>query len=133
MESAPRIPAAVAAARVRWTARALQVLVVVFLLSDAVSHVVMPAPVTEAFQRLGLAVALGPGLGILMVVFLVVYALPRTAVFGALLLTGYLGGATAINLRAGSPPFETIFPILIGVLVWTPLALTDARAKELLR
>jgi hypothetical protein len=133
MESAPRIPVAVGAARVRWTARALQALVVVFLLLDAVSHVVMPAPVTEAFQRLGLATALGPGLGILMLVLLVVYALPRTAVIGAVLLTGYLGGATAVNLRAGSPPFETIFPILIGVLVWVPLALTDARAKELFR
>jgi hypothetical protein len=128
MESAPRISAAAGTARVRWTARVLQVLVVVFLLADAVSHIVKPTPVVEAFQRLGVAPALAPGVGVLMVVLLVVYALPRTAVIGAILLTGYLGGATAIQLRAGSSTFETIFPVLIGILVWAPLYLTDGRA-----
>jgi integral membrane sensor domain MASE1 len=114
-----------------WTARTLRVLVVLFLLADAASHVLKPAPVVDAFQRLGFPLTLSPELGILMLVLLVLYAVPRTSVAGAILLTGYLGGAVATQLRAGSPPFETMFPVLVGILVWVPLGLTDQRARAI--
>jgi hypothetical protein len=133
MESTLPNAAVVTAAPVRWTARILRALVVLFLLADAVSHILMPGPVVEAFQRLAFPLAFAPGIGILMLLLLVAYVVPRTAVIGAVLLTGYLGGAIATNLRAGSPPFEVIFPVLIGIIVWAPLLLTDRRAKDVFR
>ena len=112
-----------------WTARVLRVLVVLFLLFDAYAHITRPAPVVEAFARLGLALSLGPVIGVLKIVLLILYLVPRTSVFGAVLLTGYLGGAIAINMRAGSSLFEILFPIIPGVIVWAPLYLTDARLR----
>ncbi len=92
----------------------------------------MPAPVVQAFTRLGLPLRDGPVLGILMLVLLIVYLVPRTSLLGAVLLTGYLGGAIATNLRAGSGPFETLFfPIVVGLFVWAPLYLTDTRLRGL--
>ena len=129
MESAIR-PTAVPQS-ILWTARVLRALVVLFLLFDAAGHLLMPPPVVEAFTRLGLPLGFGPALGVLKLVLLAVYLTPRASALGAVLITGYLGGAIAINLRAGSPPFETLFPIIVAVIVWAPLYLTDARVKNL--
>jgi DoxX-like family len=114
-----------------WTGRVLSTLVILFLLFDAGGKLMMPPSVVEAFQRLGFPTSLGPGLGIVMVVTIAVYAIPRTAVFGAVLLTGFLGGAVAIQLRAGSPLFETIFPVMFGVLVWAGILLRECRLREI--
>lgn len=114
---------------ISWSGRTLSALVVAFMIFDALAHLLKPAPVAEAFTRLELPLRLSVGLGIVELMCTVLYAIPRTAVLGALLLTGYLGGAVAIQLRAGSSWFETTFPIIVAVLVWGGLALRDARVR----
>jgi hypothetical protein len=92
----------------------------------------MPTQVVEAFVRLGCPISLSRTIGVVLLASTVLYAIPRTAVLGALLLTGFLGGAVAIQMRAGSPLFETIFPILFGVLAWAGIYLREARLRALL-
>lgn len=88
--------------------------------------------VAEASERLGLPVALSPVLGTILAVCLALYLVPRTAVLGAVLLTGYLGGAISIHLRVGDPLLShTLFPIWVGVFVWLGLFLRDARVRAL--
>lgn len=94
----------------RWTGRVFSTLVVLFMLFDGFSHLTMPAPVSEAFVRLGYPTSLGLGIGIIGVVSTVLYAIPRTSFLGAILLTGFLGGATAANLRVADPLFEPSSP-----------------------
>lgn len=115
-----------------WTGRVLTILVVLFLLFDVVGKLIMPAPVVQAFVRLGFPTSLGVGIGILLFLCTLLYAIPRTAVLGAVLLTGFLGGAVAIQLRAGSPLFETDFPVLFGLLAWAGIYLRDTRLRKLL-
>lgn len=109
-----------------WTGRVLSALAVLFLLFDAFGKFTMPAPVTQACVRLGFPVNLSPTLGILLTLSAILYALPPTAVLGAVLFTGYLGGAVAVQLRAGSPLFETVFPVIFGFLVWAGILLRDS-------
>ena len=112
-----------------WTGRVLSTLAVLFMVFDGVIHVLKPAPVVQAFAQLGYPLSASVGLGILELVFTALYVIPRTAVLGAVLLTAYLGGAVATQLRAGSGWFETIFPVIIGAIVWGGLALRDARVR----
>lgn len=112
-----------------WTGRVLSILAVLFLLFDAVGKFMVPAPVAQAFARLGLPLSLSIGIGVLLAVSTIIYAIPRTAVLGAVLLTGYLGGAVAIQMRAGSPTFETVFPVLFGVIVWAGVYLRDCKVR----
>ena len=110
-----------------WAGRILSTLTTLFLLFDAVGKLFMPPQVTQAFARLGFPVSLSISIGILLLVCTLLYAIPRTAVLGAVLLTGFLGGAVAIQMRAGSPLFETVFPVLFGVFVWAGLLLRERR------
>lgn len=112
-----------------WTGRVLSGLAVAFLLFDAAGKLMMPSFVVTAFNMLGFPLQLGLGIGIILAVCTLVYAIPRTAVLGAILLTGFLGGAVAIQLRAGTPMFETIFPVLFGVLVWAGVLLREDRLR----
>ena len=116
---------------ISWTGRTLSALVVVFMIFDAAVHILEPAPVAEAFARLDLSLRLSVGLGVVELVCTALYAIPRTAFFGAVLLTGYLGGAVAIQLRAGSSWFETVFPTIVAVLLWSGLTLRDSRVRAL--
>ncbi len=123
-QSAPRSGAAL------WTSRVLVTLVTLFILLDGAIHVARPAPVAEAFRQLGWPIGLSVPLAIVQTVRAVVYALPRSAVLGAILLTGYLGGAVATQARIGSPSF--LFPVLLGVLAWLGLFLRDGRLRSLI-
>lgn len=109
----------------RWAGRILTAVVALFLLADAVMHIVKPAPVITAFAQLGVPLRLAVPLGILELACVALYLLRRTTVLGAVLLTGYLGGAVATQARAGSPVFETLFPVIVGALVWGALLLRD--------
>lgn len=116
-----------------WTGWGLSGFVVLFLLFDGVTHVMKLPQVTEAFAHLGVPVTLAVGLGIVELVCLALYVIPRTAILGAILLTGYLGGAVAANLRVGSPFFSTIlFPVYAGLLVWGGLYLRDTALRGLI-
>jgi hypothetical protein len=101
-----------------WIGRVLSGLTILFLLFDAWGKFAKPAPVTEAFTRLGLPIAHSTTIGVVLLLCTILYAIPRTAVLGAVLVTGFLGGAVAIQMRAGSPTFETIFPVIFGVIAW---------------
>lgn len=115
-----------------WSARILSALVTLFLLFDAVAHIAKPAPVADAFARLGYPLSASLGIGILELLCVVVYVIPRTEILGAVLLTGVLGGAIATHLRAGSPPFEAyIFPFIVGLFVWGGIWLRDVRLRAL--
>ena len=112
--------------------RILIVLTALFMLMDGVMKIVKPVQVLEANIRLGYPVSTLSGIGIALIVCTVIYLIPRTALLGAVLLTGYLGGAVASNVRAGSGMFETIFPVLFAALVWAGPWLRDRRLRSLL-
>jgi hypothetical protein len=115
-----------------WTARVCVTVVALFLIFDSVAKLIGPAPVLEAFTRLGIPQRLAPTIAVLLFVCLVIYLIPRTAVLGAILLSSYMGGAIAIHLRAGSTPFEMFFPVIMALLLWTPLYLRDQRVRQLI-
>ena len=114
-----------------WIGRIISGFAVLFLIFDAVIKVINIQPVVDASVQLGLPVGLAPSIGILLLVCLVVYVIPQTAVLGAILLTGYLGGAIAIQLRSGEALFPLVFPVIIGVLLWGGLFLRDPQLRAL--
>ncbi len=114
-----------------WAGRIISALVVLFLLFDGAIKLVPLAPVTESLAQLGYPVSLARGLGVL--VCTVLYVIPRTAILGAILLTGLLGGAIATHLRGGSPIFtHLLFGAYLGVMVWGGLFLRDDRVRALI-
>jgi hypothetical protein len=116
----------------RWTGRVLSGIGVAFLVFDAVIKILTIDPVVESFRQLGLPVSLSVPIGILELVCAGVYLIPRTAPLGAVLLTGYLGGAIATHIRALSPLFShALFPVYIAALIWSGLYLRDARVRTL--
>jgi hypothetical protein len=112
-----------------WVGRIMSALPVLLLLSSSVMKLMKPAPVVEGFAHLGYPASLALALGMIELACAVVYVIPRTSVLGAILLTGYLGGATATHVRIGEPFF---MPIVLGVLVWGGLYLRDDRLRALL-
>jgi hypothetical protein len=112
-----------------WTGRAISALIVLFLFFDGAGKLAMPPVVIDAFRRLGFPVNFGPALGAGILLCAALYAIPRTAVLGLVLLTAFFGGAVAVQLRAGSPLFETIFPMLLGVLAWAGLLVRECRLR----
>jgi hypothetical protein len=110
-----------------WLGIGLTALVVLFLAADVIAKVIRVPKVLEANHKLGIAPELVPGIGVLLLVCTALYAYPRTAVFGAILLTGYLGGATAIQVIARSGAFPVAFSIIFGALTWTSLAFREPR------
>ena len=116
-----------------WVGRVLSGLVVLFLIPDGIVKFIKPAPVVEAFAHVGLPLSLANVLGTLLLACIALYAIPRTSILGAILLTGYLGGAVATHLRAGDPLFSHIlFPTYLGVLLWLGLYLRDDRVRVLI-
>jgi hypothetical protein len=115
-----------------WTGRAMYALAVVFLLVDAGMKVLKMAPAIEGTVQLGYPASVVSGIGIVQLVCLALYVIPQTSVFGAILLTGYLGGAIGTHVRVGNPLFtHVLFPIYVAVLVWGALFLRDERLRAL--
>lgn len=114
-----------------WIGRVLTILAVLFLLFDTSGKLFVPAAVAQASARLGISIALDHLLGAVLLASTALYLFPRTCVLGAALLTGYLGGAVAIQIHAGSSLFETIFPILFAVVVWAGLVLRDGGVRAM--
>lgn len=129
IETAPQSRVAV------WTGRVLSALVVLFLLFDGVIKLVPITPVIMTMEQLGfpVSVEMARGLGALTLLCTLLYAIPRTSVLGAILLTGYLGGAIATHLRAGSPVFShLLFGVYLGLMAWGGLYLRDTRLQRLI-
>ena len=116
-----------------WVGRVLSGLVVLFLIPDGIIKFVKPAPVVDAFAHLGWPLSLANSIGVLLLVCTAIYVLPTTSILGAILLTGYLGGAVATHLRAGDPLFShVLFPTYLGALLWLGLYLRDSRLRALI-
>jgi len=123
------------ASRAVWAGRILSGLVIVFLLMDLSMKLAVLQPVIDTMGALGWPTDRGTilTLGLLQLAATLLYVWPRTAVLGAILLTGYLGGAVATHVRIGSPLFSHIlFGVYIGVLAWGGLWLRDSRLRTLL-
>jgi hypothetical protein len=115
-----------------WTAYVLTALIALFMVFDGVMHILKPAPVVEAFAQLGFSLRSSVSLGVVVLCCVALYVFPRTAILGAILLTGYFGGAVATHVRVGNPLFECFFPVLFGVVTWAGIYLRDARLGELI-
>jgi hypothetical protein len=116
-----------------WTGRIMSALPALFLLVDGVGKLVKPAPVVQGTVQLGYPESVLLGLGIVLLSCTVLYVIPRTAILGAILLTGYLGGAIATHVRVGSPLFSHIlFPVYVAVLLWGGIYLRDERLRALI-
>ncbi len=108
-------------------------LVAAFLTFDTVMKLLQLAPAVQGTTELGYPANTVLVIGVIELVCLVLYLVPRTSVLGALVLTGYLGGAIATHVRVGSPlPTHTLFPIYVALMVWGGLYLRESRLRELL-
>jgi hypothetical protein len=112
-----------------WTGRILSGVPVLLLVMSAIMKFMKPPPVMQGMGHLGFSENLLIPLGIVELLCVVIYLVPRTAVLGAILITGYLGGATAASIRVGEPYYA---PALAGVLAWGGLYLRDIRLKKLI-
>ena len=131
MQTVSHAPAASGTAR--WIGLILSGAVVVFLLLDAVMKLVPLDVVTETSAQLGLPAHLSRPLGIITLLCTILYAIPRTSVLGAILLTAYMGGAIATHARVGSPLFSHIlFGVYLGLMIWGGLYLRDERLRALI-
>jgi hypothetical protein len=115
-----------------WASRILTALSILFLLMDGSMKLFKPPFVVEATVRLGYPESTIVGIGVALLVCTILYVIPRTAILGAILLTGYLGGAVASNVRAETPLFNAVFPALFAVAVWASLVLRDKRLESIL-
>lgn len=102
-------------------------LAVLFLAFDGITKVIRVKPVMEACQKMGISPGTAVGIGILLLACTAIHVTPKTAILGAILLTGYLGGAAAAHVIARSGTFPIVFAIGFGVLVWTGLVLREPR------
>jgi hypothetical protein len=110
----------------------LTTLPALFLVFDGVMKLANVAPVREASARMGWPVPTMPVVGALLLACLAIHLVPRTAFLGAVLLTGYLGGAISAHVRLGDPLLShTLFPVYLAVMIWGGLYLRDARARAL--
>jgi uncharacterized membrane protein YphA (DoxX/SURF4 family) len=123
-----------ASRKTRWAGRILSSLAALFLTWDGVIKLMTLAPVAEGMTRLGYPVRLAVGIGILELVCVAAYVIPRTSVLGAVLLTGFLGGAIATHVRVEDPLLtHTFFPIYVSLLIWGGLLLRDDRLRAFTR
>ena len=116
-----------------WAGRIISGLSALFLLIDGIMKLVKPVIVVETTVKLGYPESVISGLGIVLLACTILYLIPRTAVLGAILLTGYLGGAIATHVRVGEELFPVIFPLILGALLWGGLYLRNERLRALLR
>jgi len=114
----------------RRTGLVLTWLVTLFCLFDGGARLAGFAPYVQGMSKIGYDPALAPSIGLSLLVSTILYAVPRTAVLGAILVTGYLGGAVATQVRVGDPWF--LFPAVMGGLAWTGLWCRSPRLRELL-
>jgi DoxX-like protein len=113
-----------------WIGRVMSALPALLVLMSSVMKLMKMAAVVEGFVRAGLSERLIIPVGIIELICVVVYVIPQTAVLGAILMTGLLGGATITNLRIADPTYP--MPVVLGMLAWGGLFLRDTRLRELM-
>jgi hypothetical protein len=122
-------PAAPASKKMLWAGRVVSALPVLLMLVGGVMSLLSPAAVAEGTAKLGYPAHLTQAIVLLEIACAALYVLPRTAVLGAILLTAYLGGATASHVRVGDP---FVVPVIVGILVWGGLWLREPRVRALI-
>ena len=129
----PNTQVAAVSNKTLWAGRIISTLPVVFLLVDGVMKV-MKAPVAvEGSIQLGYPEKVVVAIGVVLLICTLLYVIPQTSILGAILLTGYLGGAIATHMRVGNPLFtHVLFPVYVGVMVWGGLFLRDNRLRALI-
>jgi hypothetical protein len=116
-----------------WTGRVLSGVAVLFMLFDTVIHAMRPPAVIQGFAQLGFPLSIAIPLSTIEFIAIVLYVIPRTAALGAILLTGYLGGAVAAQVRIGAPLFSTLLaPVYVALFLWGGLYLRDERVRALI-
>ena len=115
-----------------WAGRILTFLPALFLLVDGIMKLIRPAVVVDTTVQLGYPQSVILPLGVVLTVSTILYLIPRTAVLGAIILTGYLGGAIATHVRVGAGVGPIILPIIIGVMLWGGLHFRDHRVRAML-
>jgi hypothetical protein len=122
-----------------WAGRILSILLILFFLFDSIPKILKADVVMKATKDLGFPEFAIPGIGIALLVATILYAIPRTAILGAILITAYLGGATATQIFASMHPPQPFplsgaiaFPVVFGILVWLSLWLQDGRLRALI-
>ncbi|MFD4181236.1 DoxX family protein [Rhodococcus sp. NPDC058514] len=131
--TATAVTAAVPSKRARTAGLVISGLVVVFFLFDSLTHIANVEQVRTAMADLGFDPSLNRVFGVVLLACLALYVLPVTSILGAVLLTGYLGGAVATNLVTEQPILSTtLFPIYFGILVWGGLYLRDPRVRAIM-
>ena len=116
-----------------WAGRVMSALAALFLFMDGGMKLFKPPVVVQATVQLGYPESTIVGIGIALLASTLLYVIPQTSLFGAILLTGYLGGAVASNVRVATPLFNILFPVVFAALVWGGLWLRDRRLRQLLK
>jgi hypothetical protein len=120
----------ISSSRMLWAGRIVTGLVVLFLVFDGATKILRVVPVMEACARLGITPDMAAGIGAVLLVCTALYAIPRTAALGAILLTAFLGGAVATHVRGGSGWFEIAFAVGFGGLAWLGVVLREPRVLQ---
>ncbi len=115
-----------------WTGRVLSGIIVAFLLFDCITKILKVPQVVAATEQVGYAGSLTNKIGCLLLIAVILYVIPRTSILGAIVLTGYLGGAVATHVRHGDPVWEMSVPFVFGVIVWGALWFREARVRALI-
>jgi hypothetical protein len=116
-----------------WAGRIISGFITAFMIFDGVIHILRPAPVVEGFAKLNFPLRFAVPLAIIELLALLLYVIPRTSILGAILLTGYYGGAVAIQMPTGNSLFgEILFPVYFGILLWGGIYLRDERLRTLI-
>jgi DoxX-like family len=115
-----------------WTGRVLSGGIGLFLVFDSVMKVIKNPHILAASADLGFSTNTITRIGCLLLACTLIYVIPRTAILGAVLLTGYLGGAVAAEVRVGHPVFQYLFPVIFGILLWAGPFLRDARLRQVI-
>jgi DoxX-like family len=115
-----------------WTGRALSGGIGAFLIFDGVMKVIRNPHIVAASADLGFSTNTIAGIGCLLLACTLLYVIPRTAILGAVLLTGYLGGAVAVEVRVGHPVFQYLLPVIFGVLLWAGNFLRDPELRQMI-
>lgn len=114
-----------------WAGRVISGLPALFLLVDGAMKLVKPAVVVDATVKLGYSESAIIPIGVVLIVCTILYLIPKTSVLGAILLTGYLGGAVATHVRVNEGVFPIVFPVIFGVLLWLGLYLRNPKLRAL--
>jgi len=114
-----------------WTGRIISGLLVLFMLFDSITKIIKVPQVIEASARVGIGATTVFWIGVTLLVCVILYVIPQTSIFGAILLAGYLGGAVCTNVLSHQPAFNICFPITFGVLTWLGLYLREPRLRAL--